>query len=608
MAKPAGFDKELLEIYGELNHDRLMNLVVCYASARLGADGSSIFLRDNITGRYVLRATTGLLESASMPPERIEYEPGEGLTGWIAKHGRPLCIANVQDEEALRSIAKDLVWSKKYTEISTQPHRAYLGVPILSRDGQSVLGVLRVSGGERFTAQDEELLSHVATLVSVAIENSQRFEQEKRRARYFMLLLGISGELDPRRPIGEMLHAVVERVRQGFRTEACLIYLQSEEDTHKVVLQAASGLPDTLIGRLTYMTGEGLTGHIVQSGTAVQIREEAMMQDWHDPHVAQIATHLPSKRYRSFVGVPLQLGDEVLGTLELVNKIPSAPGHRDWFTDDDEGYLRLLSTAIGGVLEGARYLKTLNEVGVTAMRMQRVASFGTLAQRIQHEAANPLAVARLALSNLYDDLRETLALSAGQEDATKALTDRLTRRLNVIEASLNEASDKLLDLLKFSQQVGFIRMTTQWNDVVREALIWLAAERQRRGVEVHVTYGDLPLLFIEPNELFGVLVTTMRLAMEAVEAHEGLLEVRTFVSNDAQYVCTEVCVLQAPLSGKVVRILEPTGDEPEELSPLHFEWALAQETVTTQYGGTLTWDIRNGDLRFLLELPLNASS
>ena len=620
------FDQELLKIYGELDRDRLMELVVGYARDRLGAGGSSIFLRDDITGRYVLRGTTGLLESAKMPAGRIEYELGEGLTGWIARHGQPLRIADVRDSGELHRIAENLVWSKKFSEISARPGQAYLGVPVLSRDGATVLGVLRVSGkkveGEQFGEQDEALLSHVAAMVSIAIENSQRYEREKRRARYFRLLLDISGELDPRRPIAEMLQAVADRVREGFRTEGCQIYLRTEEDAHQVALQAASGLPGTLVNKLTYMAGEGLTGHIVRNGTAVQIREAATLASWDDPHIAEVASHLPSGVYRSFLGAPLRLGDEVLGTLELINKIPSAPGHRDWFTDDDEEYLRLLSTAICGVLEGARYLKTLNEVGVTAMRMQRIASFGTLAQRIRHEAANPLAVARLAVTNLRGDLEDVLSPSSSQEGAEEvvgaglvpapapeqgawtATRSALTRRLDIIETSLDEVSGKLLDLLKFSQHVGFVRATTNWNDVVREVLIWLAAERQRRGVEMHVTYGDLPPLFIESNELFGVLVTVLRLTMETLETRGGLIEVRTFSRADGQCVCTEIHAPEAPLSETISGILEPAAGAPEELSPLHFEWALARETVETQYEGNLTWEARDGGIRFELELPL----
>jgi GAF domain-containing protein len=596
MAQTVDFDRELLRIYGELDRDRLMASVVRYACDRLGADGSSIFLRDGITGRYVLRATTGLMESAEMPEERVEYEPGEGLTGWIAKHGRPLCIANVRDRRELRRIAKDLVWSKKYTEVSPQPDRAYLGVPILSRDGSTVIGVLRVSGGVHFQARDEALLSQVAALVSIAIENSQRYEREKRRARYFWLLLDIGTELDPRRPIDEMLQAVVDRVRGGFRTEACQIYLRTEEDVHRVVLRAASGLPEALVGKLVYTAGEGLTGHIIDHGTAIQMREAAAMVGWKDPHAAEIASYLPSGVYRSFVGVPLQLGDEILGTLELINKIPSSPGHRDWFTDDDEGYLRLLSTAIGGVLEGARYLRALNDVGVTALRMQQVASFGTLAQRILHETANPLAVARLAATNLHGTLQDWADQVPPHGEAA--------RRLDVIAGSLDDVSSRLLDLLKCSQRVGFVRTMVDWNNVVREVLIWLAAERQRREVEIHVTYGDLPPLCIEPNELFGALVTVLRLAMEALETQGGLVEISTSLSDDGQRVLTEVCAPRASVNGELARVLEPAVGALEEVSPLRFEWALAQETLAMQYDGSLTWQASAGAIRFLLELPL----
>jgi signal transduction histidine kinase len=290
------------------------------------------------------------------------------------------------------------------------------------------------------------------------------------------------------------------------------------------------------------------------------------------------------------------LGDEILGTLELINKVPSSPGHRDWFTDDDEGYLSLLSTAIGGVLEGARYLRALGNVGVTAMRMQQVASLGTLAQRILHETANPLAAARLATSNLRTSMRN------GPEDSPahgKAIS-----RLDRIEGSLDEVSDKLFNLLTFSQRIGFVRTTTNWNDVVRGALIWLVAERHLRNVEVHSTYAELPPISIEPNETFGVVATMVRLAIEAFEKPGGLIEVATSSTRNGRRVRTEIRACQPPLLETIKLVLEPTVGVSEELSPLHFEWALAQDTVASRYRGTLTWKARKGDLRLLLELPV----
>jgi hypothetical protein len=92
--------------------------------------------------------------------------------------------------------------------------------------------------------------------------------------------------------------------------------------------------------------------------------------------------------------------------------------------------------------------------------------------------------------------------------------------------------------------------------------------------------------------------------MEALETHGGLIEVHTSLSADGQRVCTEVHAPEAPLAGKVAFIIEPAADAPEELSPLHFEWALARETVETQYAGSLRWEAQDEKARFVLELPL----
>jgi GAF domain-containing protein len=613
------FDQQMLEIYSELDIDRLMHLVVQYASRRLEAGGSSIFLRDDITGHYVLRGTTGITNGARMPPTRIEYALGEGLTGWIAKHGRPLRITNPADEAELRCIADDLSWSQKYSELSAQSGLAYLGVPILSRDRHTVLGVLRVSRkpeGQAFNERDERLLSHVAAMIGVAIENSQRYERERRRARYLRLLLESTGELNLRRPTHDMLSALAERIRRGFRTEACLIFLQAEEDTQQLALEAASGLPESLKG-LRCSSREGISGQIFRTGRPVQIRIQSAFKRWNDPYMRQIAAHLPSREYRSFVGVPLRVGDETLGTLELINKIPSAPGHRDWFTDDDEEYLLLLSAAVGGVLEGSRYLKALGDVGVTAMRLQRVAAFGTLAQRIRHEAANPLTVARLAAANLRREVEEILqpggtetSMAQRAEFCAPERRESILRRLDIIEASLDEVSDKLLEMLRFSQQIGFVRTNVPWNDLVRGVLIWLSAERQRRNLDVRAVFSDLPAVYVEANEVFGVLATALRVVMEVLADERSTLEVSTAADEAGHSVRTEIRIPEVSRDGqfavreRLMRFLHPPKGSPEDLSPLRLEWALAKETIERDYAGSLDWHTDEGAVCCVLALPV----
>jgi hypothetical protein len=121
-----------------------------------------------------------------------------------------------------------------------------------------------------------------------------------------------------------------------------------------------------------------------------------------------------------------------------------------------------------------------------------------------------------------------------------------------------------------------------------------------------VFYGDLPPLFVEPNELFGVLVTVLRLVIEASESPGGFAAIRTSLSADGKRVRTEIQALDAPLSEKISSIIEPVAGTPEELSPFHFEWALARETVEAGYEGSLTWKVEAEAVFFMLELPLTA--
>ena len=83
--------------------------------------------------------------------------------------------------------------------------------------------------------------------------------------------------------------------------------------------------------------------------------------------------------------------------------------------------------------------------------------------------------------------------------------------------------------------------------------------------------------------------------------------IRTSPSADGERVRTEIQTLDAPLTERISSIIEPGGGIGEELSPLHFEWALAQETVHTEYGGSLTWQAAGEGVFFVLELPLSAN-
>ena len=119
-------------------------------------------------------------------------------------------------------------------------------------------------------------------------------------------------------------------------------------------------------------------------------------------------------------------------------------------------------------------------------------------------------------------------------------------------------------------------------------------------------YGELPTLYVEPNELFGVLVTMLRLVMEAVSDDGGLVEVGTSVTEDRRYVRTMIGAPLARNRERVRSILEPDKGSAVELSPIHFEWGLATETIDGKYGGSLGWRMDGAGFLLTLDLPVHA--
>ena len=104
--------------------------------------------------------------SAGYPPEAIKnlhLRPGEGITGWVAKYGKPVLVSDVRLDS-------------RYVEISPDI-RSELGVPIIA--GPQIIGVLNVESPHlnAFTADDQRLLSTLASNLAVITERARLFEK-----------------------------------------------------------------------------------------------------------------------------------------------------------------------------------------------------------------------------------------------------------------------------------------------------------------------------------------------------------------------------------------------------------------------------------------------
>ncbi|MEN6625363.1 MAG: HD domain-containing phosphohydrolase [Candidatus Sumerlaeia bacterium] len=104
-------------------------------------------------------------------------------------------------------------------------------------------------------------------------------------------------------------------------------------------IRAAIGLPKDVVHGTIVPVGEGIAGQVVQSGKAVRITEQI-------PESASDSPDDPRYRTRSWMSMPLRVGQEIFGVINLTDKLDGVN-----FTREDEQILQTLVEKAGIKLE-----------------------------------------------------------------------------------------------------------------------------------------------------------------------------------------------------------------------------------------------------------------
>jgi signal transduction histidine kinase/putative methionine-R-sulfoxide reductase with GAF domain len=250
----------LADIFAEPNLERTLQAIVNRIPGLIGCGGCSIFIWNATRRTFTLRV------SNSLPVGLYgvaEYRPGEGLTGWVGKHGRALNLANRTAAELAR-VAKDLHWKAKYEDMSARPdfrQLPFLAVPIFI-DGHS-RGIIRTSGRVRqkaFSDTDLETLTAVASHLTSVIA-FQRHADE--RVHLLEALHRTTSSLDRRlatwkegespSPVRAILEESLEVARQALNADVMTLYpydAESREFHTPPICAGVINCPSRMQGRL----------------------------------------------------------------------------------------------------------------------------------------------------------------------------------------------------------------------------------------------------------------------------------------------------------------------------------------------------------------------
>ena len=135
------------------------------------------------------------------------------------------------------------------------------------------------------------------------------------------LLNKMASRLSAADPLHAVLDEVVEFVAAVVECDSCMVYVLEGDE---LVLRASKNPHPEALGRLKMRVGQGITGWVAEHRKPVVVSERA----YADPRF-MLFNELPEDYFQAFLSVPLVSGGELVGVINLQNRMPQRYGKRE---------------------------------------------------------------------------------------------------------------------------------------------------------------------------------------------------------------------------------------------------------------------------------------
>lgn len=470
----AAVNRVARRVSATLDLQETLDAVVGAAAELVPCTVAEISLWDAGQQMLVLQAVRSTVQE--MLPVGEIYPPGEGYTGRVVRHKRPLLVPDV---DAREDIQPDLLPGER-------PFKAYIGLPLLA--GEDLIGTLVLVHDEAgaFDAEDLRLLEALGGQASVAIRNARLYEELARRHRELAALYAVAEVTNRRLGLQELLQRVLDRVIEVTHAAGGAIRLL-DPSVQEVVLAAHQGLSEAYVraaGRIPL--GEEIVGWVVRSG------ESTLSEDmWTDPRVTPASLELLREvGHRSLVQVPLRVQERVFGTLGVAARTPG------FFDQDDLRLLNAIGQHLAVAIDNARLAQE-------ALEAERLAAVGRVAGAVAHDLRGPLGgIVRSA---------ELLA----RPELSDATRQKLSGAIVATARRLINTAQEILDYTR-GGRMALNRVSCDLSAFLDQVLEVLRADFSDRGIEVEVNFQYRGPAQLDPDRMAQVVYNVAANARDAM--------------------------------------------------------------------------------------------
>ena len=156
-------NKAIQQLLSEKNLIKLLDRTLYYAQTVLDSQDGALLLTDEEQGDLVFVLVQGRVRE-KLPGYRIKRN--EGIAGWVAEHREPVVVNNTR---------ADSRFSSRVDQAFNFQTQSMVCVPLVARG--KVLGVIEVlnkTDGRPFAEADQDLLSILAFIAAIALDDMAR--------------------------------------------------------------------------------------------------------------------------------------------------------------------------------------------------------------------------------------------------------------------------------------------------------------------------------------------------------------------------------------------------------------------------------------------------
>jgi len=270
----------------------------------------------------------------------------------------------------------------------------------------ATLQIVDETNARSWSPDEQLLIKQVTDQLSLALENAQLFQETKRRAEETAALNDLGRSLASRLTLDQVLAEVYNGIRRLLHARNFYIALYDREANEIIFPQnVTESALDRSITRLPM--GEGLTSYMIRTAGSV------LISDGTEKWMAARGLIPAGEPARSFMGVPMLHGQEVLGVIAVQDY-----ANYSAYTPHDLELLQAFSNQASIAIQNARLFQESQQRADELAFINRIVSTLTPAtdlqealQAVLREIVEGLPVARAGIAMLAED-RQSLSVVA----------------------------------------------------------------------------------------------------------------------------------------------------------------------------------------------------